>query len=94
MSGYGSANALLAKRTSTEKWEICDEDSIASYDEFGIATEAVDATAAEVLTDIFVEGEFCENAVMFPYGDTPADWREILAPRGIYLRKSISAAGI
>jgi hypothetical protein len=87
--------ALLGLLTATNKWQVIDEDGAATCSEFGIATEAVDTTAgATAVTDIFVEGEFSETAVIYAYGDTADDWREILAPKGIYLRKTISTAGV
>jgi hypothetical protein len=47
-----------------------------------------------VNTTVFVEGEFNENAVLFAYSDTPDDWRELLTPHGIYLRKAVNTAGV
>jgi hypothetical protein len=89
-----SRGALIGQLTATKKWQVIDEDGIATCSEFGIAVEAVDSSAGEVNTTIYVEGEFNENHVIFAYGDTADDWREILAPKGIYLRDSISTAGV
>lgn len=88
-----SRGQLLGKLTATQKWQTLDEGAIAGFDLFGVATEAVDSTAAEVLTEVFCEGEFSENGVIFGYSDTPDDWRAILEAHNIYLRKTISVAG-
>jgi hypothetical protein len=90
-----SRGALLGRLAATGKWQVIDEGGVATCDDFGIATEAVDTSAgAEAVTDVFVEGEFSENAVGFSYGDTADDWRELLTPHGIYLRKTINTAGV
>lgn len=89
-----SRGTLLGRLTATGKWQVIDEDNVANCNDFGIAVEAVDSTAAEVPTTIFVEGEFNEHAVIFSYADTPDDWRELLTPHGIYLRKSLTTAGV
>lgn len=88
-----SRGALLGRLTATGKWQVIDEDNASSCNEFGIATEAIDSTAGEVLTDVFVEGEFSENGVIFSYSDTADDWRETLVAHEIYLRKTVSVAG-
>jgi hypothetical protein len=88
-----SRGQLLGRLTATDKWQVLDEDSSASFNKFGIATEAVDSTAGEVLTDVFVEGQFSENGVTFAYSDTADDWRDKLDAVGIYLLKTISVAG-
>ncbi len=89
-----SRGTLLGRLTATGKWQVIDEDGIATCNDFGIAVEAVDSTAGEVNTTIYVEGEFNETSVVYSYGDTADDWREILTPHDIYLRTSISVAGI
>lgn len=89
-----SRGQICGRRTATGKWEELDEGAVANYDILGIATEAVDATGGDVLTDFFTEGEFSENGVIFAYGDTADDWRELLFAQGIYLRETISTAGV
>ncbi len=90
-----SRGALLGRLTATGKWQTVDEDNVASFNDFGIAVEAVDTTdGTERNTTIFVEGEFNEHAVIFAYSDTADDWRELLTPHGIYLRKSLTTAGV
>lgn len=88
-----SRGQLLGRLTATDKWQTLDEDSSASFNKLGIACEAVDSTAGEVLTEVFVEGEFSENGVIFGYSDTADDWRDKLDAQGIYLRKTLSTAG-
>lgn len=89
-----SRGALLGRLTATGKWQVIDEDGAAACNMFGIATEAVDTTAGtEVLTSIFVEGEFNENHVIFAYADTADDWRVLLQAKNIYLRKSVQTTG-
>ncbi len=89
-----SRGQVLGRRTTTAKFEELDEGAVASYDIIAIATEDIDATGGDVDTDVFTEGEFSENAVIFAYGDTAADWREILFGHGIYLRSTVSTAGV
>jgi hypothetical protein len=89
-----SRGALLGRLTATGKWQVIDEDNVATCNDFGIAVEAVDTTAGEVNTTVYVEGEFNENAVIFAYSDTADDWRELLTPHGIYLRKAVNTAGV
>lgn len=90
-----SRGSLVGRLTSTGKWQIDTFANAANYSEFGIATEAVDTltTGVETLTEIFVEGEFSENAILYPYTDTAATWREKLASVGIYTRKNVSVLG-
>jgi hypothetical protein len=89
-----SRGALLGRLTATGKWQVCDEDAAANFNQFGIASEAIDTTAGtEALTDIYVEGEFSENGVIFAYSDTADDWRVTLEAHNIYLRKTISVLG-
>jgi hypothetical protein len=85
--------ALLARVTATGKWTLAVHANLANYDDLGVATEDVDATAADVLTDAFVEGEFAEAKVAYQGADTANTWREDLTPHGIYLRKTVSVAG-
>lgn len=88
-----SRGALVGRLTATQKWQTLDYTAIANFDKLGIATEAIDSTAGEVVTDLFVEGEFSENAVILAYSDTPAEWRALLDVKGIYLRKTVSVLG-
>jgi len=88
-----SRGTLLGRLTATDKWQVIDEDNASGCNQFGIASEAIDSTAAEVLTSIFVEGEFSANAVIFSYSDVLADWQDTLEKQGIYLRKTISTLG-
>jgi hypothetical protein len=88
-----SRGALVGRLTANDKWQVLDEDAKANFNKFGIASEAIDSTAGEVATDVFVEGEFSENGVIFSYADTAADWRDTLDAQGIYLRKTVSASG-
>jgi len=88
-----SRGQILGRVTATGKWKVLDEGDVGSYNRYGIATEAVDTTLGEVLTDVFVEGEFSENGVIFSYSDTVADWILLLEAQGIYLRPTISVAG-
>jgi hypothetical protein len=62
-----SRGALLGRLTATGKWQVIDEDNVATCNDFGIAVEAVDSTAGEVNTTVYVEGEFNENGVIFSY---------------------------
>jgi hypothetical protein len=90
-----SRGALLGRLTATGKWQVLDEDSVAGFDDFGIAVEAVDTMdGTERNTTVYVEGEFNENHVIIgTYSDTADDWRELLTPHGIYLRKSVNTSG-
>lgn len=84
---------LLAHVTATGKWVPAVSANVANYEGYGIATEAVDASLADVLTDVFVEGEFAQKTVVYQGADTAATWIEILAAKGIYLRTTTSVAG-
>lgn len=88
-----SRGALLARVTATGKWTVAVHANLATYDDLGVATEDIDASAADVVTDAFVEGEFAETHVAYQGADTADTWREDLTPHGIYLRKTISVAG-
>lgn len=85
--------SLIGKLTATQKWQEIAFAGKATCDDFGIATEDVDSSAAEVASSVFVEGEFGENHVVFFYGDTKTDWRETLVGHGIYLRSTLSVVG-
>lgn len=89
-----SRGQIVGKLTATGKWELIKFSALASYSDYGIASEAVDTTAGvEKISDVYVEGEFSENAVIPDYTDTLDTWRETLADHGIYLRKTVSVAG-
>jgi hypothetical protein len=89
-----SRGQLLGRVTATGLWQVLDEGDVASYNRFGIATEAIDTTAGvQAVTDVFVEGEFSQNGVIFSYSDSVADWSAILEAQGIYLRATISVLG-
>lgn len=89
-----SRGTLVGKLTATQKWQTIDFDDKSNFDEYGIATQAIDSTEGEVVSDVFVEGEFAEGAVIIGYGDDADDWRQELADSGIYLRKTVSTAGV
>lgn len=84
---------LMGKLTATGKWQLVDFQALSSYDDVGIASEAIDTGSAETKSTFYVEGEFNERAVIFGYSDDADDWREALAGHGIYLRKSVSTTG-
>jgi hypothetical protein len=88
-----SRGAILGRLTATGLWQEAQFSNLSNFDELGIASEAIDSTAGQVVTDVFVEGEFSENAVQFFYSNVADDWRETLEAHGIYLRKTVSVAG-
>lgn len=88
-----SRGAILGRLTATGKWQEAQFSNLSNFSDVGIATEAVDSTTGEVVTDVFVEGEYAESALQFFYTNTADDWRETLAGHGIYLRKTISVLG-
>jgi hypothetical protein len=89
-----SRGQLLGRLTATDKWQELKESDNANFNQFGIASEAIDTTAGvEATTSVFVEGEFDQNSVLFAYGDTADTWRDKLEAQGIYLRKAQSVAG-
>jgi len=53
----------------------------------------VDATSGDVLTTVYVKGEFNENAVTYDYDEDADDWRDACAAIGIYLRASLNTSG-
>jgi hypothetical protein len=87
----GGLAGLLA---STGKWQACDFTDVANFSDFGIAVEAIDTTTGELPTTFYVEGEFNQNHVTIGYGDDYDDWRDTLAGHGIYLRDSVTTAGV
>ncbi len=84
---------LLGLKTSTGKWTELADGDIASFSDIGICSEDVDATLADVVTTLYVEGEFNDHEVVFFYSDTAADWINICAGHGIYLRKVVLTTG-
>lgn len=90
-----SRGQLLGKLAATHKWQVLDFDAIAAFEDYGIASEAIDTTAGtEDRTTVYAEGEFNENEVIFSYNDTADDWRAKLADHGIYLRKAVTTEGV
>lgn len=89
-----SRGAILGRLTATGKWQEAQFSTLASFNDLGIAVEAIDSTTGEVNTTVYVEGEFNEHGVQFFYSNTADDWREALTPHGIYLRKAVSTAGV
>ena len=94
LSEVVSRGALVGRLTSTGKWQTPDFDDVANFSDFGIAAEDIDSTSGEVISTVYCEGEFAESGVTFPYSHTADDWRETLAGHGIYLRSTMSTAGI
>lgn len=88
-----SRGTLVGLKTSTGLWELVDFDGVNDYSLFGIATEAVDSREGATVSEIFVEGEFNERAVIYGYNDDQDDWRVTLYAQGIYLRKSVKTTG-
>lgn len=86
--------AVVAKVTSTGKWKEARLADLADYARLGLTSSVVDSTAGEINASFYVEGEFNQNGVTFYYGSTADDWRDVLENHGIYLRKSISPAGV
>jgi len=85
---------LVGKLTATHKWQTIKFSAVGSFEEVGIAVEAVDTTdGTERNFSVYVEGEFNEDHVTFNYGDTASDWRETLAGYGIYLRAPVATDG-
>lgn len=72
----GSLEVTLASRVAID----------GSAEPYAILAEDVDATLAPVLTSVYVEGEFAEDNVGYAAGEDAADWRELCAAKGIYLR--------
>jgi hypothetical protein len=89
-----SRGQLVGKLTATHKWQTVDFDAVSDFEDIGIAVEAVDSTEGETKSTFYVEGEFNEEHVTIGYSDDADDWRETLAGHGIYLRTSISTAGV
>lgn len=89
-----SRGQLVGKLTATHKWQTVDFDAVSDFEDIGVAAEAVDTTEGEGASTFYVEGEFLESGVTIGYSDDADDWRETLAGHGIYLRTSISTAGV
>lgn len=89
-----SRGYLVGMKTSTGKWQTCDFSDVSAFDDFGIATEAVDTLGGETVTSIFVEGGFNRDEVTIGYGDDYADWDVTLRGHGIYLRPVVGTDGI
>ena len=66
-----------------------------SAEPYAILAEDVDASAAPVLTSVYLEGEFAEEQVGYAGGvmlpDDADDWREPCRLIGIYLRPTVAA---
>jgi hypothetical protein len=89
-----SRGYLVGLKTSTGKWQTVDFSDVADFDDFGVASEAVDSTEGEVVTSVFVEGQFNRDAVTIGYGDDYADWDITLRGHGIYLLAAVGTDGI
>lgn len=89
-----SRGQIVGRLTATGKWQTLKFSDKASFNRFGLATEAIDTTpGAETVTDVFVEGEFSSPNVIFDYSDLASDWSATLEAQGIYLRNTVSVAG-
>jgi hypothetical protein len=89
-----SRGELVGKLKVTGKWQIVDLDGIAGFSDVGIASEAIDTTAGEANTFVFVEGEFNKNAIFVSYGEDADDWIDELAGHSIYLRTPVTTEGV
>jgi len=89
-----SRGTLLGRLTATGKWQVIAAAGVATCNDFGVATEAVDTTdGVEAVTSVYVEGEFNEDMVIYSYSNVASDWRELLTPHGIYLRTTVHTDG-
>ncbi len=100
-----SRGTLLGRLTSGPNvglWRPVDDGENSALDQYGIATEAVDTTGSNGLkvTDIYVEGEFSRAAVILAYSSVIAEFLppttagKAIEDQGIYLRATISTAGV
>ena len=61
-----------------------------SAEPYGILAEDLDASVAAKATTVYVRGEFAEDAIGFDGAETAADWRDLCAAVGIYLRDTVA----
>ncbi|PWK16069.1 head decoration protein [Tumebacillus permanentifrigoris] len=57
----------------------------------GILTDDVDATMADVITTVYLTGEFNEAALTFGGTDTADDHKQTLRDIGIFLKSNVKA---
>jgi hypothetical protein len=82
---------LLGKITASGKLKLATVEAVdGSQNPFAIAAEDVDATLADTLSTVYVEGEFNDTGVTFDYDENADDWRAACAAVGIYLRPSVA----
>jgi len=81
---------LLGKITASGKLtEAVAAHNDGTQNPYAIAAEDVDATAGDVVTTVYTEGEFNDRAVVYSYTSTADDWRAACQATGIYLRPAV-----
>lgn len=60
-----------------------------SAEPYAVLAEDVDASAASVLTSVYISGEFAEESVGYAAGEDVDDWRELCAAVKIFLRPTV-----
>ena len=81
----------IAQAAGSGQLAIVDNDAINGTDvPFGILVNDVDVSAATADADLYVRGEFNQNEIIVPDGDSVANYKEALKAINIYLVDSKS----
>lgn len=81
----------IAQAAGSGQLAIVDNDAINGTDvPFGILVNDVDVSAATADADLYVRGEFNQNEIIVPNGDSVANYKEALKAINIYLVDSKS----
>lgn len=81
----------IAQAAGSGQLAIVDNDAINGTDvPFGILVNDVDVSAATANADLYVRGEFNQNEIIVPDGDSVANYKEALKAINIYLVDSKS----
>ena len=84
--------SLLGKVTATGKYKLSLSAAVdGSQTPVAIASEAVDASAADVITTVYKSGEFNQNQITFGTGHTAASVKAALRALCIFLNDAIQA---
>lgn len=84
--------AVLGKITASGKYILCDKAAVdGSQTPVAILAEAVDATAADKQSVVFLSGSFNETKLTLAAGTVANDVRAALRDLNIYIKKVVAA---
>jgi hypothetical protein len=94
VSGAGvlARGTVLGKITASGKYKIVNSANVdGSQTPVCVLAQAVDATAADVVTSVYLTGEYSSNALVFGGTDTATTHKAALRLLNIFIKSTVAA---